>query len=278
MSDKLAIVILNYKSYQETLNEAKLCNDLLGVAYEDVIIIDNASPNDSAEVLSKASKEQGFIFIKSDENSGYAAGNNIGLRCAFEHGYRYAWILNNDIIIKDKAIIEKLISVFHSDNTVAVVNPDIYAPDGHMYNRDSKRPNFFDLTLGMYKYKKAGREVNDIGGYAYVYRPQGCCMMVDLKKISEIGYMDEHTFLYVEEPILAERLLKKEYRCACCLTTSIIHNHSVTVKSTFDKKRIRKMNNESNEYYLCTYRGFNKLQIKICCWFNSLKMIALEGM
>ena len=33
---------------------------------------------------------------------------------------------------------------------------------------------------------------------------------------------------------------------------------------------------------LCTRmaqnRNFNKLQIKICCCFNSLKMIALEGM
>lgn len=278
MNDKLAIVILNYKSYEETLEEVKLCKELLGVACEDVIIIDNASPNDSAKVLRKASREQGLVFIKSEKNSGYAAGNNIGLRYAFEHGYRYAWILNNDIIIEDKAIIEKLIDVFHADNTVAVVNPDIYAPDGHMYNRDSKRPSFFDLTLGMYKYKKIGRNVEDLGGYAYVYRPQGCCMMVDLQKLDEVEYMDEHTFLYCEEPILAERLLRKGYRCACCLTASIIHNHSVTVKSTFDKKKIRKMNNGSNEYYLCAYRGFNRLQAKICCAFNSLKMIALEGM
>lgn len=277
MNEKMAIVILNYKSYKETLEEAYLCNALFGVAYEDVIVVDNASPNDSAEMLSNASKNQGFVFLKSDRNSGYAAGNNIGLRYAFEHGYKYAWILNNDIIIEDKDIIEKLIAVFRSNKTIAVVNPDIYAPDGHMYNRDAKRPTFFDLTIGMYSYKKIGRDVDDLGGYAYIYRPQGCCMMVDLEKMNEIDYMDEHTFLYCEEPILAERLLKKGYRCACCLTASIIHNHSVTVKSTFDKKRIRKMNNTSLSYCLRQYRNFNKVQVKVCCLFNSLKFIALEG-
>lgn len=103
-------------------------------------------------------------------------------------------------------------------------------------------------------------------------------MMVNLKKMNEIDFMDEHTFLYIEEPILAERLLKRNYRCACCLTTSIIHNHSVTVRNSFDKKQIRKMINKSFTYYLSEYRNFNKLQIKICCCFNSLKMIALEGM
>lgn len=278
MNNELAIVILNYKSFRETLDEVMLCNRLLGVPFGNIIAVDNASPNESAEVLDRTAKELGFVFIQSEKNSGYAAGNNIGLRYAYDHDYKYAWILNNDIIIEDKDIIEKLISVFKADCNVAVVNPDIYAPDCHMYNRDAKRPTFFDYTLGIMNYSKVGRIVEDRGGYAYIYRPQGCCMMVDLEKTNEVDFMDEHTFLYVEEPILAERLLEKGYRCACNLESSIIHNHSVTVKSSFDKKKIRKMNNESFSYYLRKYREFNKMQIKICCAFNSLKMIVLEGM
>ena len=35
-------------------------------------------------------------------------------------------------------------------------------------------------------------------------------MMVDLDKMNEVDYFDEKTFLYCEEPILAERLLKKK--------------------------------------------------------------------
>ena len=36
------------------------------------------------------------------------------------------------------------------------------------------------------KYRKVGRRIKDLGGYGYVYRPQGCSMMVDLEKLDEI--------------------------------------------------------------------------------------------
>lgn len=272
---ELAIIILNYKSWKETIKEAELCNSLLCVDYNDIIIVDNASPNDSAVELEKEQINKGYIFLKSSTNSGYAAGNNIGMRYARGKGYKYAWILNNDIIIEDPQIINKLVGVFAKDSEVAVVNPDIYAPNGHMFNRDAKKPTFFDLTFGANRYRKNARKIQDLGGYAYVYRPQGCCMMVDLDKMQEIDYMDEHTFLYVEEPILAERLLKQNYRCACCIETKIIHNHSTTVKSVFDKNQVIKINGKSFRYYLKEYRGFNSIQIAICNFFNTMKWMLL---
>lgn len=272
---ELAIIILNYISWQETIKEADLCNSLLHIDYSDIIIVDNASPNNSAEKLEKEQLNKNYILLKSNKNAGYAAGNNIGLKYAFKKGYKYAWILNNDIIIDNKHIINDLLDIFKKDDSVAVVNPDIYAPDGHMFNRDTKKPTFFDYTFGMIRYRKKGRVTQNLGGYTYIYRPQGCCMMVDLKKMDEIDYMDEHTFLYVEEPILAERLLKRNYRCACCLDSKIIHNHSTTVKSVFAKNKIIKMNNESFKYYLKEYREFNLIQIKLCCLFNYIKWVFL---
>lgn len=276
MSDfKTAIVILNYKSWRDTLKEVENCVKLLKVDYSDIIVIDNDSPNDSSEKLKNASNAHNFVFIAADKNLGYAAGNNIGLRYAYNKGYRYGWVLNNDIIVDDAQIITKMVGVFAKDKSIAVVNPDIYAPDGHMFNRDAKRPTFFDYTIGALKYKKDGRKIQDLGGYAYIYRPQGCCMMVDLEKMDEVNYMDEHTFLYVEEPILAERLLKHNYHCACCLNAKIVHNHSTTVKSVLAKSKIRNINNDSFKYYLKEYRNFNIIQIELCCLFNQIKWMLL---
>ena len=269
----VAIIILNYKSWKETIQEADLCNKLLKVDYQDVIIVDNDSPNDSYEMLNKENIKRKYVLIKSEENKGYASGNNIGMRYAFNEGYKYALILNNDIIIEDQNLIKKLITTFRKDSSLAVVNPDIYDPNGYLFNRDAQKPDFFDYTFGLLKYKKKGRKIENKDEYGYVYRPQGCCMMVDLEKMNEINYMDEHTFLYVEEPILAERLLAKNYKCACCLNASIIHNHSKTVKSVFAKRTIIKMNNKSFSYYLRKYRHFKSLQIRICCLFNYIKMM-----
>ena len=272
MGYKVAVVILNYKSWEDTLEEIKVCNQVLNIKNSDIIVIDNFSPNDSAEKLKKKSISDKFVFIESKQNRGYGAGNNLGLKYAFHTGYTHALILNNDIIIDNSNLVAELLRVFKSEKNVAIVNPDVYSPEGYLFNRDAVRPSFFDYTIGLLHYKKKGRALSNIDGYGYVYRPQGCCMMVDLNKMNEVNYFDENTFLYCEEPILAEKLLTKGYRCICNTSISIIHNHSKTVKSTYDIEKIIKINNESFSYYLKEYRKFNKFEIKICCMFNSWKM------
>lgn len=268
--NEVAVVILNYKSWRDTLNEIDMCHKEIGIDYENIIVVDNASPNESKEELEKNS-QLGYRFIYSTENNGYASGNNIGLKYAFNNGYKYALILNNDILFNDKEFLKKLLEVVDKDNKLAVVNPDVYSPSGYLFNRDAKRPNLFDYTVGMYLYKKRGRKIQDIDKYGYVYRPQGCCMLVDLNKLNQVDYMDDSTFLYYEEVILAERLLNKGFRCACCTDTSIIHNHSTTVKSSFELNEIIKIKNKSFSYYLKEYRHYSNLKIKMCCAFNFLK-------
>ena len=276
MNQKLAIIILNYRSWQDTLLEIDICNRVLDVANEDVIVIDNCSPNESAERLKERADEIGFVFIESKENKGYGAGNNIGMKYALNHGYTYAFILNNDIIIKDSNLISKLLSVFNEDRRIAVVNPDIFAPNGHMFNRDALKPSFYDYTIGLIDYRKKGRAIKNVNGYGYIYRPQGCCMLVDLSKMEDVGFFDEKIFLYCEEPILAERLLRKNYLCACNTTAAVIHNHSKTVKSVFNRKKIISLQNKSFAYYLREYRKFSLAQTKICLMFNTIKFLILE--
>ncbi len=271
----IAIIILNYMSWKETLKEVSMCHDFLCVDYQDIIVIDNASPNESGDELEKASFEK-FVFLKAKENKGYAAGNNIGLKHARSNGYKYALVLNNDIIIDNSELLAFMMKVFLKDPIVAVVNPDIYSPEGYLYNRDAKKPSFFDLTIGMLAYKRIGRKLDDMGGYGYVYRPQGCCMMLDLEKVREVDYFDENTFLYYEEFILAERLARSGYKCACANSVSVIHNHSQTVNSSIQRKRLVKIKNDSYKYYLKNYRFFSRTMTQICMFFHQIKLMCLK--
>ena len=276
MNYKVAVIILNYKTWRDTLEEINICRNILSVNCEDIVVVDNCSPNESVERLKEKADEIGYVFIESNKNKGYGAGNNIGMKYALKHGYSHALILNNDIIIKDPNLILILLSIFDNDENVAVVNPDIYAPDGHLFNRDSVRPSFFDYTFGLFNYKKKGRILKEINGFGYIYRPQGCCMLVDLNKMKDVDYFDEKVFLYCEEPILAERLLKKNYLCACNPYTSVVHNHSKTVKSVFNKKKIIFLQNRSFAYYLMEYRRFSLVQIWTCVLFNTAKLLLLN--
>lgn len=269
--EKVAVIILNYKTWKQTVEEIQTMKSQPGVRNCDYIVVDNCSPNDSYEKLNEYKDSMGYCLIKNESNDGYAKGNNIGLRYAQEKGYRYAWIMNNDILFPEKFDLEKLLSIFAKAGDIAVVNPDVYAMDGRLFNRDAKRWTIYDLTVGMKAYQKKGREVKDQGGWAYVYRPQGCSMILDIEKCSRVGFLDEHTFLYCEEPILAERLLAKNYRCAVDLDNNIIHNHSTTVRSSYSKKRADQISAESFKYYLEKYRKFNAVQVRTCLLFHRIK-------
>lgn len=272
--DGVAIVILNYITWEETLKEVQLVKEIIdknSISYE-IIVIDNCSPNDSYEQLSKHTEH--FTLIKSEKNGGYAAGNNVGIKYAYEKNYKYTWILNNDILFEDKDILSKMLNVFTIDGNIAVVSPDILSPEGYLFNRDAIRPSVYDMTFGAFAYKKKGRAEKEAEkGWLYVYRPQGCCMLIDTCKAAEVDYLDEYTFLYCEEPIFAERLLNKGYVCACCSDTSIIHNHSYTVKKALSKVKYIKSNMNSFTYYLKEYRKVGILSRMVCKFFYMLKLL-----
>lgn len=276
MMDSVAVIILNYLTWQETLKEVEAVKAVLGTRQYEIIVVDNCSPNDSFKQL-QARAAGSFTLLRADRNGGYASGNNIGLRYAAEQGCRYSWILNNDIEFNDAQVLDKLLETFSHDDSIAIVSPDIYSPEGYLFNRDALKPGIWDLTLGMFSYKKRGRaDAEARKGWLYVYRPQGCCMLADTQKLRDVDFMDEYTFLYCEEIILAERLLKKNYRCVCCSATGIIHNHSYTVRKALSKFKYVKSNLVSFDYYLKEYRRFHLPARVVCDLFYALKTLVLS--
>lgn len=77
----IGIVILNYKTYLDT---ERLVGDILSRRIKHdirIVIVDNASPNESFEYLNNALKNLDQIeIIQSSCNAGFAKGNNVGLR------------------------------------------------------------------------------------------------------------------------------------------------------------------------------------------------------
>lgn len=91
---RISFIILNYITWQDTLKEVYLLHDNTKIKFADIIVIDNASPNESANKLLRLLVEMVFLFIASENNGGYAAGNNIGLRMAYNLGYDIGWIFH----------------------------------------------------------------------------------------------------------------------------------------------------------------------------------------
>lgn len=122
----IALVVLNHGRPDDTLACAR---SILGQQPFLLVIVDNASPDDSVGMLAEFGQKTGsfeqfeagsvdgarkaaaglsqrplVLLVKSPVNGGYAAGNNLGIAAALELGADACWVLNNDTLLQPGAI------------------------------------------------------------------------------------------------------------------------------------------------------------------------------
>lgn len=262
--DSLAIIILNYNTFKLTIN---LVGQLIEICDESItiIVVDNQSSNESVEELHKYYDQVGrFVLLESTANGGYASGNNIGLQYAQDKGLKYSLIINNDIEITDISSIRKMIDLIESNDSVGAVSPIIQNIDGSISPpKYPYKPSFWDLTFNVFGFQKARYILNEYEN-TKVYAPRGSCMLVNNKYMKLVNNLDEQTFLYYEEAILAERLLSIGKQCWHCGEACVVHSHAKTISTNIKKKKMVAILCESYKYYLKQYRKMGPIQVKLC--------------
>ena len=258
------VVILNYGTYDLTINLIKELRADLDYENYSIMVVDNCSPNESAKVLNEKSKEMNFIFYANKTNAGYAAGNNIGIRYGIEHGYDYSWILNNDVELREKNVLTHMTEIAEKDEKIGCVGPMIYSLDGEICAPYVNRLTFWNMTLGIITEKKIRQKY--IHESREVYRVYGCCMLLKNSVMKDVDCMDERTFLYGEEDILAERMLVRGYFSYYDAEVSVTHKESTTMKRMSTNRKMFQIaeSKKSRELYLKEYRHYHALARWMC--------------
>lgn len=261
---KVLIVILNYGTFDLTLKIITELREKLDYNNYSIMVIDNCSPNESANILKEKSYEMDYIFVANEKNTGYAAGNNIGMRYAIHNGYKYSWIINNDLVLTDKKVLKKLVEVAEKNEKAACIGPKITDINGNVVGPYVERPTRWSQTIGIGIAKK--KRMAHCFESGIVYRVYGCCMLVKNSVMQKVDYMDERTFLYCEEDILAEKLLKIDAYSYYCADTEIVHLESMTVNREHGNKSQKKCDlvMKSMDIYLREYRHYGLLSRFIC--------------
>lgn len=256
MQASVLVVILNYGTYDLTIRLIEQLHKNLDYQNYDILVIDNCSPNESERILRTKSDELNYSFIANKTNAGYAAGNNIGIRYGIEHGYEYSWILNNDVEIREKNVLKQLVEHMEKDAQCGAVGPMIYSLEGEVCFPYCRRPTFWSMTLGIAHEKKYRASRANIS--SRVYRLFGCCVLLRNSTMKLINCMDERTFLYGEEDILAERMRCKGYYSFYEASVSVTHMESASMKRMSKNKRKlqARETKRSMNLYLKEYRGY----------------------
>lgn len=127
MQKSVSIVLLNYNTTSDTID----CIESLSKIHYDnynIIVVDNKSREEEISKLEIYLKDkQKCKLIKSDENGGFAKGNNLGIR--------YSQSINSDYVL-----------LLNSDTEV---EPDFL---GYLVDSIEENPNKVALSIGKIKY------------------------------------------------------------------------------------------------------------------------------
>ena len=223
----VAIIILNYNSSADCRKCIGFLKQQQGVEAE-IVVVDNCSREEERKAVESVCKENGCTFIANNENRGYNAGNNVGLRYAAEKGYEYALIANPDMEFPQNDYLLKLAEKMQSDEEIVVCGSDIIGTDGIHQSPMGKEGNSFGWIKDILHRKQKNEAYDFIENHKeshYCHKISGCCLMLRMSFIKEIGFFDEKVFLYCEEAILSRQVEiagKKMYYLA---TAQAVHRH-----------------------------------------------------
>ena len=183
----ITAVITSFRSENKILN----CIKSLGKDIK-IIVIENSNNTQLKEKLEK--EYSNLKCILSDENLGYAKGNNLGLSLVKT---KFALIINPDAAAYEDTI-DNFLSTAKLKSDFAIIAP---------YIQEEKSNINLETAKGIF-------QVKSVKGFA---------MFLNLEQFKNIGYFDENFFIYFEEIDLCKRLIKNNKQIF--LDTNIRINH-----------------------------------------------------
>jgi len=218
----VSIITVNYDHPEVT---CALLASLRMVTYPnlEIIVVDNASPNDDPGIIPASFPE--VVFMQSNENLGFAGGNNLAIRQAKG---QFVLLLNNDTEV-EPGFLEPLVAKCASDATIGAVSPKIkYWSNPDTIQFTGQAP-INPCTMRSHGYGWGQKDDGQFDRDALTQYVHGAAMMLPMDVIRRVGLMSEIYFLYYEELDWGARIRAAGLHLWYVHDSVVFHKESVSV-------------------------------------------------
>lgn len=260
MSNELdfVFVILHYNTVDDTNICVESIRKHICLNSYKIIIVDNASPNKSGDILVKryfASDD--VLVILNDSNLGFARGNNVGFKYAKKvFKAKFIVLMNNDTQILYDDFVLKINDEYNKSHC-ALIGPKIITPNPPFDSNpgSSDLPRIRDLFINQiiiyiymvlsyfnlddFVHRKFGRQEkkrldkvdkNNDERKENV-KLHGCFWVFTPNYISKFDGINSKTFLYNEEPLLFLRCIKYNLKTVYLPELVVFHKEDSSTNS-----------------------------------------------
>lgn len=226
---KLQIVIVNYKTSAFVIRcvQSIIRHGVADAA--QITIVDNASPDNSVDVLRAALPT--VRLVPSNKNGGFGYGVNLGTAAGVG---AYVLVLNPDTYFQDNSVAP-VIEYLDANPQVGLVGLDLTNPDG---SRQYSARRFYSLldvvarrvrSVGLLMPERIERHLmkSQWSGAAPFDAEwvMGTGFIVRRALFHEIGGMDDSYFLYMEDLDLCARVWHAGKKVRCIPGAHLYHEH-----------------------------------------------------
>lgn len=234
-----AIIILNWNGYEDTIE----CLDSLFRCQNDffVVVVDNGSEDNSVEYIKKHLEEQNIStsFVKygdtlnnlpekrqvviypTNQNLGFARGNNEALRMLSKLNISNYLLLNNDTVVEDQ-FLDRLLSFKETHPQYEVLTPLICFES----NRDVIWNAGGKLFCGLRKYYYANKPRLCVKEKVYkdITFVTGCALFFTKNTLRKDGGIFTEDYFFGEEDFNFSLTMKSKQRKMACVVNSLIYH------------------------------------------------------
>jgi len=221
---RTSIISVNFNQPEVTIDFLKSIQLHANLSATEVILVDNGSREDHEQSFLSVFPE--LIYIRSDQNLGFAGGNNIGIRKASGD---YLLLLNNDTEITP-GLIETLSAELESRPDIGLISPLLLyfdAPEVVQY------AGFSEMNYLTCRNRVIGGMEQNTGQYDQQSRETAFChgaaMMCRTADLESVGLMEEQYFLYYEELDWCEKFKRAGKKIWFTGKAKVYHKESMSV-------------------------------------------------
>lgn len=215
----LSIIILSYNTQKILINCLKSIYAAKVSLEFEVIVVDNASRDDSVSVVSRSFPK--VILVKNKENIGFGKGNNQGFN---KSRGKYVLFLNSDTVVKGQAL-EILVSYLESHPNIQAVGPRLLNSDQTVQPSVGFFPSLWVIFNMLFLEHFGG---GNMVRTSFSHEKEadwlmGAALLVRRKAFEKINGFDERIFMYYDEVEFCYRLKKEGYKVVYLPRAEIVH-------------------------------------------------------
>jgi N-acetylglucosaminyl-diphospho-decaprenol L-rhamnosyltransferase len=235
-SKTVLVVIVNYRSAGLAVDCLRsLEPEVAAGSKARVVVVENASGDDSADRLASAIDREGWggwvSLVVATRNGGFAAGNNVAIGPALASSTPpdLIWLLNPDTIVHPGALRE-LVDFFDRRPDVGLAGSRLEQRDGTVWPSAFRFPTVLSELESGLRFGPVSRLLD-----RHIVMPPpadeevptdwvaGASLMIRREVFEAVGLLDEAYFMYFEEVDFCLKAARAGWPCWYVPTSRVVH-------------------------------------------------------